>query len=207
MPPQEVPTSKSAYHHGDVPGAILTAALGLIRLHGVEGFSLREAAVAIGVSPSAVYRHFTDKADLLAALSREGFAELSQRFESAMAQAAQGDPATTARARLAAQGEAYVAFALEHPERFQVMFGRYGRGTREQPTDRPSPFQMLGQALDALGEAGVISQAARVGAEVPVWAAIHGLACLLVAGALGGADPALLTRQVNQSILAALAGA
>ena len=202
--PTQAAPPKPSYHHGDVPGAILAAALRLIAAHGVEGFSLREAALAIGVSPSAVYRHFAHKADLLAALSRDGFQELSQHFESAMASAAlaaKDDPAASARAQLAAQGQAYVQFALAHPERFQVMFSRYGRGAGEQ---RSSPFRLLEQALDALCQAGLISPGARPGAEVPVWAAIHGLACLLIAGALDGADPAALTQRVNQSILAAL---
>ena len=38
---------------------------------------LREAARRVGVSPTATYRHFRDKDDLLAAVAAEGFREFA----------------------------------------------------------------------------------------------------------------------------------
>ncbi|MFN5722794.1 MAG: TetR/AcrR family transcriptional regulator, partial [Betaproteobacteria bacterium] len=75
---------KKSYHHGDLPAALKQAAVLLIARHGVEGFSLREAALAVGVSPSAAYRHFEDKAALLQVIAQDAFREMGQRFQSAM---------------------------------------------------------------------------------------------------------------------------
>jgi len=181
-------TTRSRYHHGDLPSALKQAALALITRHGVEGFSLREAAAAVGVSPSAAYRHFEDKAALLRAIAADAFVEMSERFDEAM-RTVRGSGARAAQARFRAQGHAYVNFALRQPERFLVMFGPFGAGAAcPQPvagsSGRTSPYEALSRALDELLAAGVISASRRPGAELLVWSAIHGLATLAVSQAL-----------------------
>jgi len=194
-------TGKKSYHHGDLPAALKRAAVLLIARHGVEGFSLREAALAVGVSPSAAYRHFEDKAALLRVIAQDAFREMGQRFQSAMG-SVRGSGGRAARARFMAQGHAYVCFALEQPERFAVMFGPYGASAQtESPPqgagatvshsacDHPtvvvdSPYASLSRVLDELLAAGVIDSARRPGAELLAWSAIHGLATLLVSQAL-----------------------
>lgn len=178
-----VATSRDHYHHGDLPAALKRAALTLIGRHGAEGFSLRQAAIAVGVSPSAAYRHFEDKSALLGAIAADGFVELEERFDEAMG-AVRGRGARAARARFLAQGRAYVSFALEQPERFSVMFGPYDAGLPcIDPLARSSthdgPYGALSGILDELLATGVISPQRRAGAELHVWSAIHGLATLL----------------------------
>src|SRR5512142_1408312 len=106
-------TRKGRYHHGDLRNALVAAALKLVAKQGVEGFSLREAARAVGVSPAAAYRHFADRSALLRALAHEGLARLALELEDAVASApgAPGSPARAA-AELAALGAAYVEFAV-----------------------------------------------------------------------------------------------
>jgi AcrR family transcriptional regulator len=197
------------YHHGDLPAALKRAALTLIARHGVDGFSLREAAMAVGVSPSAAYRHFEDKAALLRAIAVDAFADLGQRFDTAMT-SVRGASARAARARFMGQGEAYVGFALEHPERFAVMFGPHGAGAYKaadcadaQPR---SPYATLSRALDELTDAGVILPARRVDAELLVWPAIHGLATLLVSGAItpGPGGVTAMVRKIGEDCLRSL---
>src|SRR5688572_10252488 len=72
--PRRKPVSR--YHHGDLRPALLEEAVRTIRKDGVEALTLREAGRRLGVSRTALYRHFADKSALLAAVAREGF----QRF-------------------------------------------------------------------------------------------------------------------------------
>jgi AcrR family transcriptional regulator len=182
-------TRKGRYHHGDLRNALVDAALELVAKHGVEGFSLREAARAVGVSPAAAYRHFEDRSALLKAVAHEGLARLALKMEEAVATApgAPGSPARAA-AELAGIGAAYVAFAVAHPAHFRVMFGPWcDLGDELAPELLPhgrDPLQLLADTLDAMVRAGAIAAAARQGAEISAWSAVHGLASLLVEGGL-----------------------
>src|SRR5689334_8708216 len=116
--------NRASYHHGDLRNALLQTALRLVAERGPEGFSLREAAREVGVSPSAAYRHFADKEALLYALALDGHARLANAMERALGRVA-GERGTAAHAAAAlnAIGEAYVEFAVRHPSHFRVMFG------------------------------------------------------------------------------------
>src|SRR5688572_18243578 len=61
------------YHHGDLQRALLQEALQTIQTGGVEQLTLRAVGEKLGVSRTALYRHFSDKQALLAAVGREGF--------------------------------------------------------------------------------------------------------------------------------------
>lgn len=186
----DAPT-KAPYHHGDLRRALLDAALELVAARGVEAFSLREAAREVGVSPAAAYRHFADKLEVLKALAFEGMGRMALAMEKAI-ERAPGTPGSPARAaaNLAAIGEAYVDFAVRHPDHFRVMFGVACPGGEvievppEAATHGRDPFQILIDALDAMVATGAIPGAARAGAEVVAWSAVHGLASLLVSEAL-----------------------
>src|SRR5262244_137181 len=68
------------YHHGDLRAALLDVAEALIRERGVDGWSLREASVRIGVSPSAAYHHFDSRDALVRALSDRVLTRLGERL-------------------------------------------------------------------------------------------------------------------------------
>src|SRR5512145_3484417 len=73
--PLRRPRKKRAgqYHHGDLRRALIDQALRTIDREGVEGLTLRGVGEALGVSRTALYRHFSDKQALVAAVAREGF--------------------------------------------------------------------------------------------------------------------------------------
>ena len=202
---------KGEYHHGDLRNALVAAALKLVAKDGVEGFSLREAARAVGVSPAAAYRHFQDRSALLKALAHEGLARLALKMEGAVATApgAPGSPARAA-AELAGIGAAYVEFAVGHASHFRVMFGPWCDLSDElAPELLPhgrDPLQLLGDTLDGMVRAGAITAAARHGAETFAWSAVHGFASLLVEGGLplGAAERARAYGVVQRMILLGL---
>jgi AcrR family transcriptional regulator len=154
--------STSTYHHGDLRAAVLAAAGKLIEKEGLSGLSVREAARRAGVSHNAPYRHFPDRDALLAALAAEGFRQLDKSLEG-----------RTGRE----MGEAYVRYALRHPQRFRLMFGGQP-GLDSYPELREqaaATHSRLNSAFAALGpDAGFAAAAA--------WSLVHGLAYLTLDG-------------------------
>ena len=71
-------TTDRPYHHGDLRRALIETAMGM--LHEDKGwqFTLREVARRAGVSHAAPYKHFPDKAALLAEMALLGFDRLRQ---------------------------------------------------------------------------------------------------------------------------------
>lgn len=209
-PPPGTP-SRTRYHHGDLRNALLEASLSLVRDEGVEGFSLREAARAVGVSPAAAYRHFEDKDALLIALAADGFTRLATGMERAIARTP-GEPGSKAHAAaaFAAVGLAYVEFAVQHPSHFRVMFGPWCAHAKEPlvgggPGGR-DPYRILVDTLDALAASGAVARDARAGAELAAWASVHGLASLLVEGPvrLSKAERSHAMRSVARTLLVGL---
>ena len=207
---------RDSYHHGDLRNALVEAALRLVSEKGVQGFSLRETAREVGVSPAAAYRHFEDKAALLTALALEGTARLAVAMEEAIARV-RGTPGSARRAvaELAAIGFAYVEFAVAHPAHFLVMFGPWCEHpvmdelpAEAMPRGRV-PYQILIDALDSMVRSGAIAAEARRGAEIVAWAAVHGLASLLVEGSLplGPAERAQAFALIVRTLLLGLGAA
>lgn len=180
---------RASYHHGDLRNALLEASLALVAGKGVEAFSLREAARAVGVSPAAAYRHFADKDALLSELAQLGTLRLAEGMERAIARIP-GKPGSAehAVAVFAAVGLAYIEFAVQHPAHFRVMFGPWCERTSGPPLrgegEPRDPYGILVDALDGLVTAGVVQAQARAGAEIAAWAFVHGLASLIVDGVL-----------------------
>src|SRR5688572_10368039 len=108
---------KDQYHHGDLRRALLQAALRTIQKHGFAALTLRAVGDELGVSRTALYRHFADKSALLTAVAAEGFRMLRVQLSEAWEGKGRGLPGFDA------MGEAYVRFALEHPWHYRVMFG------------------------------------------------------------------------------------
>ena len=108
---------REGYHHGNLRQALIDAALGLIAERGPSGFSMAEVARAVGVSPAAPYRHFRDRAALLAEIARHGF----ELFEADLAAAWDGGRPEPARAMIRC-ARRYLDFARRQPALYAAMF-------------------------------------------------------------------------------------
>jgi AcrR family transcriptional regulator len=163
-----------SYHHGDLRSALIEAGLGLLETRDGDP-GLREVARAVGVSATAVYRHFPDKEALLAALASAGLNRLATAQRRA-ARAAGGGVAG-----FNATGRAYVRFALAHPALFRLIFAK-------APKTAALPFDAKAEdAIELLREnaaqllAGTTSDPATIRLfALRAWALVHGLAVLLL---------------------------
>lgn len=170
------------YHHGALAEAMVDQALTEVRLRGADQVSLRGIAQALDVSPSAAYNHFPDKDGLLRAVGECGLAALDERMARVLA-AHQGDTPAAAQARFSGMGRAYLNFAIEETHLFQLTFGPLC-AMKQVPPEASGPYSKLMQALDDLDRLGLLKTGIRSGLDVIVWASTHGMACLIVEGAM-----------------------
>jgi AcrR family transcriptional regulator len=169
----------NSYHHGNLQEALLSAGLELLERRGCAELALREVAREVGVSPAAVYRHYTSKEALLTAMAIEGFKRLN---------AAQVEPVSNAvvtPVRFAEMGRAYVRFAVRNPALFRLMFSDQIDSSR----DAALMFAiepLTGNIEDAVARlAGPrFSSAMRRKAALRAWSLVHGLSMLLIDGQL-----------------------
>jgi AcrR family transcriptional regulator len=167
------------YHHGDLRRALLEEAARIIQHEGVAGLTLRAVGERLGVSRTALYRHFTDKSALLAAVAREGFRMLR------LALLASWDEGGRGRRGFEAMGVAYVRFAVANPSHYRVMFGGFLAHPAPDPElaqEASAAFQVLVDALVAQQQDGLVRgddplQLARL-----IWAMVHGIAMLAIDG-------------------------
>jgi AcrR family transcriptional regulator len=177
-------TRAQPYHHGNLRPVLVDTAVELARRTGPDGVVLREVARRAGVSHNAAYRHFEDRAALLAEVSDRAMADLEQAMRSRMAKVALTDPVARATERLKETGRAYVDFAVREPGLFAVAFTVPEQPVRHDAETAGGPYGVLNAALDDLVACGALSPERRLGADVACWAAVHGFASLHVDGPL-----------------------
>jgi AcrR family transcriptional regulator len=147
---------------------LLEAAGALVAEQGdARGLSLRAVASAAGVAATSVYLHFADLEELKVALAQRYFAEFAAARDAAASSITDPAEALIVRCRV------YVQYALDHPGRYRVMFGRDVPPLHEADDAAPTPSR---SALDTLAES--IAACQRTGAA-PADAAPTGLATLL----------------------------
>lgn len=174
-------TPRSSYHHGDLPRAMLEAAVRTIQREGVHALTLRGVGQQLGVSRTALYRHFANKDALLQAVADEGFRTLQSELQHAWTNCRDG------REGFDAMGHAYVRFAVRHPSHYRVMFGgalRDAGGPARAPDSDGDAFGTLVHALENQQRDGLVRPGDPRQLALYVWAVVHGVAMLAIDGIL-----------------------
>jgi AcrR family transcriptional regulator len=167
------------YHHGNLREALLETALQLIAEKGVAALTLREIGARASVSRMAAYRHFTNKDDLLLAVSEAGFTRFATELEDARNAAG-----PRFADRLAAMGEAYVRFAHRHRAHYEVMF--VSPDAPGEPVPRAGKaaaraFDMLKETVREAQTAGEVRSGDPVAIAGVIWSMVHGISMLRLA--------------------------
>jgi AcrR family transcriptional regulator len=141
---------------------ILAAARALLDDEGLEKLSMRNLAERLGIRAPSIYKHFSGKEALEAALISQGFEEQAALFEAMSAQSE--DPVSAIAA-------AYREFAQRHPGLFRLMY--------DSPLDRSlltpgSEEAAAAPAIRAFGGDGDLARAA--------FAFVHGMTVLELGG-------------------------
>lgn len=166
------------YHHGDLRQAVIDSALELIAERDIQSLTLREIAKRVGVSQMAPYRHFKNKAVLLAVLAQEGFQALYDHLQEA---STKRSLAPIERVRVL--GVAYVLFAIENPVHYRVMFDASLSNRTIYPPLYQTAVKVLELCIQLIVEcqqAGLIDERDPKELAQVKWSTCHGLSMLLI---------------------------
>lgn len=174
-----VARAATAYHHGDLRNALLAATEMLLSEAGVDGFTLREVARRAGVSHGAPAHHFGDARGLLSEFTAQSFAQMATAMASRRATATP-EPFE----QLVATGVAYVAYALTHRARFQLMF-RSDRLDLDCAALADAGGSAYGHLVDCIEKidpatADTNSQQRQQEKIALAWSMVHGFATLML---------------------------
>lgn len=182
---------RKPYHHGDLRRAIIASATRRARHSGERAIVLREIAAEIGVSATAAYRHFTNRAELVDIVASRGIEEMAESMRTSLVlDAGVAAESESDRAGLAAWADvrnacrAYVKFAIDEPQ-WNRMISETG-GT--SPVVREAADKLIA-ALRKPAEKGVPSGVFR--AEISdtetleIWSSLLGMSMISALGFIG----------------------
>jgi len=141
---------------------------------------MRRLAEKIEYSPTTIYLHFKDKAELFECVCEQTFAQLSEILSQIVGAAA--DPLDAFRKSC----RAYVEFGLRHPDQYSVAF-LLDSGQRLAPEEVlqrfPKAMEAFYQLRSGVAECMAKGQFVEADPELVsqiVWAALHGITALLI---------------------------
>ncbi len=158
---------------------ILNAAMELFVQEGYNSVSIRKIAQKIEYSPGSIYTYFTDKDSIFYALHVEGFDIL---FQKQLASQGINDP----RERLLAHGKAYIQFALENQEYYDIMFimrESIELICKEEDRDwthGQRSYDLLKRNVSECQVAGMFKEQNIESVAFLLWSVVHGIASIII---------------------------
>ncbi len=161
---------------GDTEAAIYEAARDILAEGGLEALSMRALAARVGTTPTAIYHYFQNKEELVERVVVRGFREFEARLRRAIDEHSVGS-----LDRLAAIGEAYLRFAIEHQQYFKITFGMAGCPRELDDVPARGGYDVLRQCVVDAMEAGTIRQDDPDMVALYLWSVVHGLVTIFMA--------------------------
>jgi AcrR family transcriptional regulator len=156
--------------------AILSAAMKDLARRGIRDLSLRNLATSLGLAPNAIYRYFSDRSALEAALANEAARQLEQALRKATDRS---EPVTTIRE----MSSAYLKFARDNRHLYEVMMSFHA--PEHDATFRQSLWTFTVEQVQRIAGSDRAAQA-----SVALWAFLHGAVALEAAHVFGESKPA-----------------
>ena len=194
-------TERKERQRAELREHILRVARDMVMKEGFGALSMRKLADAVEYAPATLYLHFENRDAIARELCVRGFQELLALLEPA---AAEKDPVE----RLSRLARAYLAFGLEHPETYRLIFMEDPKLSADLFQDKqhgegPRSFALLTRAFADLKSAGLAPEAtpAEQLAEV-FWAGLHGILSLkLTCSGFQGAPAEVLAQTLVASMV------
>lgn len=157
--------------------AILDAAMSLFIEEGYDAVTIRKISEKIEYSPSTIYIYFKDKDSIFFELHTIGFAELLKHQMEVQ-------NITDPRERLIAHGRAYVQFAIEHPQYYDLMFIVRSPGNKIMDFKNwecgDRSYELLKKNVVECREAGYMQGQDADAISFALWSMMHGMVALYI---------------------------
>jgi AcrR family transcriptional regulator len=162
---------------GEKQTAILAAARDILAEGGLDALSMRAVAARVGTTPTAIYHYFEGKDDLVGQVVAHGFRQSEVHLWKAVERFPKGSID-----RLAALGEAYIRFAMDHRPYFTIIFGIGSEEPRrlDEVPGRGGYGVMRQCVVDAI-ENGTIRPGDPDTIVLYLWSIVHGLVTIALA--------------------------
>ena len=156
---------------------ILQTAMKLFLDKGFNNITIRNIAEKIEYSPATIYLYFKNKDEILYTLRREGFEKLYELQKTSLNI---NDPLK----RLLKQGEAYISFALENPEYYDLMFMMRGPVKTIKETNfcdiGLKSYELLKNNVKECMTQGLFPRMDVDIVAFSLWSYVHGIASLII---------------------------
>lgn len=171
---------------------ILDAALAVYGRQGARRFSMRAVGDEAGITATAIYRHFSDKAALASAMVERARRTLG----SYLLEGLQGSDSLE---RLWSCAASYVRFVFEHPELYRLLFmdpldERLPDVHAMRAGEDAAPFRFMIDRIREAMDAGLLAPGDPGFVALSVWAHVHGLCTLYLSGRVPTDDLQTLCR-------------
>lgn len=174
-----VKSNEGTYHHGNLRVALIGLGFSTLELQTSKDaklLNLRDLAKKLGVSATAVYRHFPNKEALMVAIAAEGFRRFSAEHIKAFKQE---DVPFKA---LHAAGCAYVKFAQKHSVLFRLMFSSFAEMRKDPEVYEASlqTYKTLCEWVAQILDIDDLNDPRVSIAVLQAWGLTHGISMLII---------------------------
>jgi len=162
------------YHHGNLKETLIETGIAYVNENGVHALSLRKLAAMCDVSHAAVYKHFSNKEDLLQAMKEH----VTEAFSKQLQEAVSINEAKGNEEILYGLAAAYVELFIEHPAYYSFI---YSTGDIQIDFDHPQmesnyrPFEIFRDAAQSFLNELEVEEEWRVQTIAGMWAVVHGI--------------------------------
>jgi AcrR family transcriptional regulator len=162
---------------------ISSVALAILEKEGAEAVTMRRVAEAVGITPMAIYHHFSDRQVLLTFITDREFEKLVDHMR---ANKRALPPNATPATRVLRVMDYYIDYSFAHPRVFDYVFSRHRDDARRFPDDfragRSPTINLVAETIGEAMQAGVIRKDDKWEIAMDLWAFAHGHIALYRAG-------------------------
>lgn len=152
---------------------ILDISRHLLYNEGHSSLSMRGIAKEVGVSATSIYLHFDNKDHLLHTLIEESVEELSVSIEERV------DKNSDVIAQFEAIIQGYIGFALNHPEKYQIIYTVRSEAMARYPKEKfrraRRCYELLVKVIESGVESDLMEEDDPLTAAYSIWGQLHGV--------------------------------